>query len=512
MCLILCLCLLIPPEGLASNVADALVVAISLTKTSSVRPLEPNERDILSIYDLVYESVVTIDDNYLPQPLLCTYWEQSTNARTWTFHIREDVNFSDGTPLTARDVVATAEAILARAKDTTTVNKGFYSNLSYFVSSISASDQYTVVVRAERPYYGLLYAMTFPVLPADRVSADNPPGTGPYRIETFHPSEYIYLTANTQWWKNQPRVKSISFHVENVPSEVIRSYDTAKVDTAVTRSISASQYRSGTNAFAVDFRTRQLDCLLMNLSADRLKSKNLRKAIRYAIDVDKIAKNIYMGMVKRTDTPAIPGTWLYNDNATATLHKDVEEAKRLLALDDWEDSNQDGILDKVGSDGKLVSLNLNLYVYEEPENDVRIETANFIKSELAEIGINVNITTMTFTGIKEKLSAGAFNLALVSYEMDVCPDYGFMLIGGNTGNYGRYNSSQMTQLCKDLRTCTTMLEYKNKLFEIQDLFIEDCPLICFFYREGVVLTRLMYTTVRDVREYELFRGIESFRP
>ncbi|MBQ6527821.1 MAG: hypothetical protein IJI38_04790, partial [Clostridia bacterium] len=277
----------------------------------------------------------------------------------------------------------------------------------------------------------------FPVLPADRVSADNPPGTGPYVIDTFRPTEFINLQVNPLWWKNQPQVKTISFQVCTTPKEVIENYDYARVDAAFTRSIAASQYRSGVNAFAMDYRTRQLDVLLMNESAERLKSLNVRRAIRYAIDVDRIARNIYMGMVERTDTPVIPGTWMYNEELSGYFVKNVDEAKRLLEADGWGDSNEDGVLDRLNDEGKLVSLNMNLYVYEEPEDNVRIETANFIKEQLAEVGINVSITTMTFTGIQEKLSAGAFNLALVSFSMDVVPDYGFMLMSGNTGNYGR---------------------------------------------------------------------------
>ena len=145
--LILCLCLTLTPIlSEASNVGDSLVISIQLTKTPLVRPLEANERDILSIYDLVYESVVTIDDNYLPQPYLCTDWEQSSNGKTWTFRLRDNITFSDGTPLTAHDVVATAQAILNRANDDSTVSKGFYANLKYFISSISATGDYTFVV------------------------------------------------------------------------------------------------------------------------------------------------------------------------------------------------------------------------------------------------------------------------------------------------------------------------------------------------------------------------------
>ena len=68
----------------------------------------------------------------------------------------------------------------------------------------------------------------------------------------------------------------------------------------------------------------------------------------------------------------------------------------------------------------------------------------------------------------------------------------------------------MNGLCKELRTQTTQEGYRDVLFRIQAKFVEDCPFICLYYRDGAVLTRKMYTTVRDVREYELLRGIEYF--
>lgn len=153
---------------------DSLVVGIECVKTLAVRPLDPLERDVVSIYNLIYESLITIDDNYLPQPCLAESWEETGNGKTWTFHLRQDVVFSDGTPMTANDVVATAQYILDRANDEATTDKGYYYNLKYFVSKISATDDYTVVVKAARSYYGVLYAMTFPVLPAAMVSSDNP--------------------------------------------------------------------------------------------------------------------------------------------------------------------------------------------------------------------------------------------------------------------------------------------------------------------------------------------------
>lgn len=511
--LIASLLLTTAPIAEATNVEDALVVGIQSTKTLQLQPLNPVERDMMSIYDLVYESLITINDDYLPQGQLAESWETSSNGRTWTFKLRSGILFSDGTPLTAQDVVATIDYILARARAENATDKGYYQNLDYFVDSASAKDDTTVVIKttSSRPYWGLLYALTFPVLPADRVASDNPPGTGAYQIASFDPGNYVTLTVNDNWWQMSPQVKTITVLCHQGQSDVIESYEYARVDAVFTRAIASSQYKSGTTSLAIDYRTNQLECLLMNHSAKLLSSVNVRKAIRYAVNVDKIASSVYMGMVDRTNTPFINGTWMYNSNVDSAYTVDLDAARRLLEEDGWGDSNEDGVLDKV-EDGELVSLKLNLFVYEEPDDDVRIATAEMIKDQLAQIGISVTTTTMTMTGLQEKLSAGSFNLALVSFAMDPTPDYGYLLMSGNTGNYGRYRSTAMTDLCKSLRQCTTQSEYQSVLYQIQEQFTEDCPFICMFYRKGTVLTRKMYTTARDVRELELLRGIESFRP
>ncbi len=518
--LTLCLILAAIPEAHASNVEQSLVVGIQSNKTARIRPLDPEERDFLSVYDLMYESLVVIDDNYMPQPGLAESWEVSPNGRTWTFKLRSGITFHDGSPLRADDVVATMQYILNRASDEVSANRGYYRNLKYFVSGVSCtpsteqSPSLTVVVKAERPYFGLLYAMTFPVLPAAYVEQDNPPGTGAYRIRSFEPGQSITLQRYTGWWKTAPQVESIYFMCNQNPRDVIEDYEYARVETIFTRSIAAAQYRSGTGSLAISSRTNQLEVLLMNHSSSRLADIRVRKAIRMVVDPDSIAGSVYMGMVTRTDFPFIPGTWTYNDALESTFTQNLSEARKLLEEAGWGDSNQDGYLDRLNEEDptQLVEFNLNLYVYEEPDNDVRIEAANMIQEQLAQVGIIVNITTMTFTGIQEKLDAGSFNLALVSFAMDPCPDPGFMLMTGNTGNYGRYRSNQMTDLFKQLRTCTEQNEYRQKLMEIQQTFAEDCPFICLYYRNGVILTRRMYTVLRDIREGQLLRGIEAFHP
>lgn len=494
----------------AENVTDALSVGIQSTKTVVIQPLDPKERDMLSIYDLVYESLVTIDDNYLPQPYLAERWEHTSDGKTWTFYLHKDVTFSDGTPLTARDVVASAQTILDRARDENTTDQGFYVNLKYFITTITAKDDYTVVIKANRKYYGLLYGMTFPVVPADQVAQDNPVGSGPYVISTFAAGDYMWLQANPHWWQMQPQVKDIMVYLRQTSQEVIESYEYANVNTIFTRSLAATQYRSSTNALSITYRTNQLEMLCMNNHSKEL-TKNVRMAIRYAIDPDKIISNVYSNMAIATDTPMYPGTWMYNDSLAPYFLYNPDEARRLLEAEGWEDSDEDGILDRLNNEGKPTNLHLSFYVYEEPDNNVRMEAANMIADMLAEVGISTKINLVSMTSAKEKLSAGSFDLALIAFAMDTCPDPGFLLMKRNTGNYSRYASDRMEELFNKLRKTVTQEEYRSVLYQIQERFAEDCPFVCLYYRTGSILTRYMYTTTRDIREYELLSGIELFR-
>ena len=116
----------------AAQVGKEISFGIQSVKTITIRPFEPVERDMLSVYDMVYESLVVIDENYMPQPCLAESWEESSGGKYWTFHLRRDVHFTDGTPLTAADVVASAQYILNRANDENITDHGFYSNLKYY--------------------------------------------------------------------------------------------------------------------------------------------------------------------------------------------------------------------------------------------------------------------------------------------------------------------------------------------------------------------------------------------
>lgn len=491
------------PAALATTMDNSLTLGMISVKTQTLNPLVSQEREFQSLTALMYEGLYALDDNYRPVPCLAKECSPSSNGKTWTISMREDIYFHDGTPCTAYDAEATIQEILRLAEE----GKGQYAQLKYIISSAKANDARTLIVTVSRPYYGVYYALTFPILPRDQVQADQPSGTGPYQLDLFSPANYLYLSAHESWWQGKPSVGSINVLFRATNRDLISDYEYNRVDAAITRSASAGQYRTGLTNLNITYRTRQLETLLMNYREYPLEDERVRKAIRYAIDIGAIANTVYMGMAQRTDTPLPSGTWMYQDNDEAYVY-DPEKAKALLAEAGWKAQEGDDALHTV-LDGKDKRLRLRIYVYEEQDNSVRVQAAGMISDYLAAVGIEAPVLTESFTETKARLTARNFDLCLASFQMDTVPDPGFLLTSGNTANYGNYKSTAMDALFKSLRTALDPASYESYLHQIQDQFAKDCPMVCLYYRSGALLTRKVFTTVRDVREPEILRGIES---
>lgn len=494
-------CVLLCPAALATTMDDTLTLGMISVKSQHLNPLLSEEREFQSLTALIFEGLFSLDDDYKPVPCLAESW--TAEGSTWLITMRSDVTFHDGTPCTAYDAEATINEILRLAGE----GQGQYAQLKYIVTSASANDAKTLRLKVSRPYYGVLYALTFPVLPKDQVQSVQPAGTGPYRVDSFAPTNYLYLSANEEWWQEPSTVKNINVIFRATNRELLSDYEYNRVDAAISRSASAGQYRTGLSNLNITYRTRQLEALMLNFREYPLDNADVRRAIRYAIDVDSVASTVYMGMASRTDTPLPAGTWMYQDDEEA-FEYNPEKAKQILADLGWADADGDGVLDTV-VDGKKRRLRLRIAVYEEQDNSVRVQAANMIAAMLEAIGIEAPVETWSFSYASERLKARNFDICLAAFQMDVVPDPGFLLMSGNTCNYGNYKSTEMDNLFKQLRQSMDPVDYEHCLHEIQKLYAKDCPFICLYYRNGALLTRKVFTVARDVREPEILRGIES---
>lgn len=516
----LCVLLSIAP-AFAFAETLSLSVAIVAKDDLALRPLELNTRDAISVLDLVYEGLFAMDDDYVPQPELAYSYEFVSGGKRLQVVLRDDVVFHNGQKLTSADVIATLDYMFALTgfdddlnSEVPIAERGLYYATFYTLRSWEAQDDRTILFTLRRPSFGALYALAFPILPANQVAADMPAGTGPYRYDGYEPGSAIWLVANTAWWKRTPQVRNVRASIYRSTDLALNAFDTRKVDIAMSRSINASRYSGSLNSFSLVARTRQLEVLLINRAHKLFKSDDsgenlVRRAISYAIDRSVLISSVYQGMATVAYSPIPAGTWLSNESTIEDIYDPLMAAALL---------DQAGY--KLADDGYRYRNNerferIYLLVYDEPGSTVRTNAANRIKDMLTEIGIPVTVRTRTREQAIGNLQSGNYTLALCAFNFDVCPDPGFTLTSTASCNYTRYRTDAMNDLFnKQLRTtqCVDRDAYRDVMRQIQSLFVQDIPYLPLYWRTGVLLSRESFTNARDIREFELLRGLESYAP
>lgn len=535
---LLCLLLALPliaATAPALALGSSMTVGIVASDTMELAPLSLRERDPVSMLALVYEGLFTLDDDEQPVGKLAKYWEFSNNGKRLDITLQPNVTFHNGDPLTASDVCATLDRIrelsgldaeLESVVELPPEERGLYQSLMYFIKDWKASeeDELQLSISLRRGYYGALYALTFPILPAGEVAQSAPAGTGPYRIEEYEPGVRLWLTANTAWWQRPPQVTDVVANIYAGTEDVLDAFESGDVDVTMTRSLNATRYSGSLNSYMITYRTRQLEVLLMNhkyKSHDgALDDARMRQAISLAIDRDALIKSVYQNMATPATGPVMSGTWLYEESTASQTQSagqssyDPETARILLDKLGWKLAT-DGKRYKTDNAVEGEALWFPILVYDEPGGNVRRNAAEQIVQMLKAVGINSNVTIRSYDEVMKNLNSGNYSLALCAYNLDVVPDPGFMLLSSAGVNYpganfARYNSSDMNELIRDLRAAYDPAAFKSKLSDVQRLFTKDIPFAPLYWRTGALLAREAFTEVRDVRELELLRGLEAW--
>lgn len=469
----------------------------------------------MSILDLVYESVVELDDNREPIPSLAEKIDMLADGATYIIKLRENVYFHDGTQLTAYDVVATMNTIRDIAKnDSIPQNqKGLYCTMPDVIARWEATEKFILRIQAKSPNYAALYAMTFPVLQAQSLYSSNPPGTGPYRIDYYAPGQEMWLSGNQDWWQQPPYVREINaIWYDNIDA-ALAAFEAEQVDIVMTRSPTAARYRgtlsSRTNSYS--YSTRQLECLLM-MNAHLLGNVEMRKAIAYAINKERLMINVYQNVVTGTDTIQSRSSFLYNAPSQPYSYS-PEKASAILDSLGWSEygSKDSRYRVKRNENGDEQQLIFRLNYYDESGNSLRKDAANEIATMLRSVGIRILLSALSFEDAQKNLQNRNFDLFLGAYNFDVVVDPYFWLIDRSAGNYVNYKSEEITKLQKELLQASDRDDFAYLWGQIQNQFHSDLPFLPLYYRDGVILTRYTYSNVRDIREYELLKGLAQYR-
>lgn len=487
--------------------ADVTIGYIARTN-NAIAPYECTERDLVSINHLMFESVVELDAEQKPVPLLADRWvtERDEDGHVvWTFELREGIQFHNGAILTSTDVIDSYTAIAAAGE-----TNPYYDCVRLIRKMEYLSD---TMFRVYARYDGMitLYGMTFPVVQAGTLYTATPRGTGPYWLIAYEPGSYIRLEANPLWWKRPGDIKTILCKNYANTASALLALNTRDIDMLASRSYSASQTRNLSNMIAMDYTTPTYEMLVPNLSnASLLSDTDVRKAIMYAIDYNTVVSSMYLDMAQQCEVPIPPGSWLYESRSAVYYHS-PERAMQYLYDSGWQDLTGDTLLNKIEND-VLLYIDVNIIVFDEPNSNVRGNAADQIAEDLRRVGINATVEKLTRKEVRSRMKDGAYDIALVPVNLSEVPDLIPLLSTNGSINYNKYSSQELDNMllaCVEANDEQAMkLAYSN----LQLFIVDNLPVMGLCYRTGMVLSTRPLTGLSGLRESDAYNGIEFLKP
>ena len=359
--------------------------------------------------EMLYETLVNITaDGY--EGCLAESWDISEDGKTYTFHIRDGVKFSDGEVCDANAIKANFDAIIEN-KDRHT-----WLEMMNLLVGVSAPDNKTFVIELSEPYYPLLtelgvtrpFAMISPKAMKDGSTKDGVNayiGTGPYVLTNFVTDEYAVFEANENYWGEQPKIKKITVKVIPDNQTRILALEKGEIDMIFGKNMidadAINQY-TGNDKFTVSLSdptsTRQI---VLNTTKEVLADKEVRQALQHATNKQAISDGIFYGLEQPADT-LFAKTVPYCDIDLEPYAYDVEQAQSMLDEAGWV-VGADKIREKDGQ-----KLNIDLLYNSDSVTEKAI--AEYLQSEYQKIGISLNIHGEEEQSYRDNMKAGNFDM------------------------------------------------------------------------------------------------------
>jgi peptide/nickel transport system substrate-binding protein len=378
-----------------------------------------------------------------PVPSLAESWETSRDGLTWTFHVRDGVSWSDGQPLTARDVAYTFNRVLDGGPEATTWGSYLTS-----VETVTAPDERTVVMRLRKPN-AVLPLLPIPILPEhvwkdisekevktySAEPADGRPvvGSGPFRLVegTAGGSTYRF-EANPDYWQGTPHVDQVVFRVFKAEDPMVQALIKGEVDFAHDISpvqVDALQDQEGvtaTNGISpyfteIAFNTGAVDTETGKPLGDgnpALKDPAFRRALGYALDLDRVVRNAHQGGGEPGDTivPSAYPNFKWDPPPEQAFTFDLEKAGQLLDEAGYE-KGPDGL--RTMPDGEPIGT---LRLFSRPEEKRSVRTMDLFSEWLGELGIESEVRVVESNRLTNLILDGEYDAFEWGWYVEPDPD------------------------------------------------------------------------------------------
>ena len=450
------------------------IISLTFYKEKGLNPYLCTDFTNRALMSLLYQGLFATDSAYNTVPVLCGSYTATRDLRTHTFTVDTNATFSDGTAVTADDVVASLNA----AK-----NSNYYSGRMFHISGISLSENGEIVIRTDTEMNNLPILLDIPIVPADRTEESFPIGSGPYVLESTVVGSY--LNKRNNWWCSA----SLPISTSAIPlmeatsiSGIRDDFQFNGLDFALTDP-SSDRYVD----YRCDYELWKCESGIFmyigcNQDSTVFDNAAIRCAITYAIDRDSIVSKFYRGYAMSATLPASPVSPYYNKGLAANYTYNPE--KFAQAVQDT---------------GKL---NSSIVFLVNSDDSLRVRAARSIVQMLKDGGLLVELKELGGTAYQNAIKRREFDLYLgmtrLSPNMDLSA---FFHVWGDL-SYGGIDDVAAYSLCIDSLPDTGNYYTLHRTVMEQGLL---CPVL--FCNYAVYTTRGLFTDLAPARDNAFFYSI-----
>jgi len=340
------------------NAESSGTIGLAWVSASGLNPYQSTNVTNLAIESLMYESLFIVNSSYEIEAVLCKSCKPSGGYWSWYFELDPDAHFSDGTPVTSADVIASIDA--ARKSNQ-------YNTRFRVVNSYRATDDYNFSISLNAACQYLPMILDSPIVKKDSIKEDVPIGSGPYYLSGNK------LIQNEQWWQGRDPLLERDYVnlIEVETAKGVRDeFEFGDVDIVYSDAYmtNASAYHGDNEPWAVP--TLEMQYIGFNTKSNYCQSNSLRAAITYLVDRSTIIAKLYSGAGQAATLPVNPNSAWY-DTALASSY-----AYNPSAFDSAYATC--GVIPDWGNPMKLLVCN---------SNPMRVAAAEYIAKELTDHGL-----------------------------------------------------------------------------------------------------------------------------
>ncbi len=478
------------------------ILNLGIAEFDTFNPILSNNKYIQSISKVIYEPLLTINNNYKLENCIALEWAK-TSELTYLIKLKENVKWSNGDSCTAEDVLYTIELL----KEITNI----YSHNVQDIALAEVIDKHTIKITLSKEITLFEYNLNFPIMSKNYFGEDNfeqseksksPLGTGSYVIAEIQDSKII-LAKNPNYWNienNDAKILNIKINLYNSVGEMYNDFKLGKLDLVNTSNISVQEYIGTIGYNKIEDIGREHDYIAFNMKNNVLSNLEIRQAINCCIDKSEITSSVYGGKYVKANFPLAENHWLYQGSKENNYN--VEKANQILLDNGWEFKYN---FWQKNTNYNTKKLNFRLVV--NLSNPERVQVAEIIKNQLELIGIKISIIKVndyTYNNYKKYKN---YDMILCGTILGTSPDLSRYFEEGNISGF--YNE-EAKAIINDLKNITDEELLKQKYKRLFDIYTSEIPYISLYHNYAVTAYSKNLAGAISANWYNIFYNIANW--